>query len=501
MGSLRHVPVPSDPVITVGHEQDRSPTDAPRPLGKRSLATTGKRPMRPRRGAAEPMAIAAPRPLASTSWPRRRGGWVAWTSASSIVRPCCSLRRVRRGPAGRTVRGLALRALLLQGAAEHRRRVVAAGSSAPRQRRRVHRVRQPRPAGGGGRGRAGRPRPEAAHRGETIELAPAAQPRPRGRCPADAGSSARRPGPARGGTGLPRRGHALRRRGPAQSLYDRQGLLQPDQRLRGAGRRPPGGRVDRRHGPLAEGHPFAIFPGVCRVHRAWALQSRGQSTRAAEESVRASAELVGVSRVPAAAGFVELGGVRRRVGDLEGAEEAFREAEVLCGRRRRAWPCCAWPRDGWMRPTRSSSARWRRRPGSGWRGQAPAGAVHTAVACGDLWSPAWRPPSSTPSRPSSVGRRCRGRRPGVWSPEPRGRRRQRGVRHPATSARALAGPRRAVRGRDGAAAARSGPARRGRRGRRHRVVPRGRGDFEQLGAELDIQATRDLQRPRRHPPA
>ena len=39
-----------------------------------------------------------------------------------------------------------------------------------------------------------------------------------------------------------------------------------------------------------------------------------------------------MSRVHAAAGFVELGEVRRRVGDLEGAEEAFREAEALCGR-------------------------------------------------------------------------------------------------------------------------------------------------------------------------
>ena len=82
----------------------------------------------------------------------------------------------------------------------------------------------------------------------------------------------------------------------------------------------------------SEGHPFAVFPGVCRVHRAWALQSRGQWTRAEEESVRACAELVGVSRVHAAAGFVELGEVRRRVGDLDGAEEAFREAEALCGR-------------------------------------------------------------------------------------------------------------------------------------------------------------------------
>jgi DNA-binding CsgD family transcriptional regulator len=82
----------------------------------------------------------------------------------------------------------------------------------------------------------------------------------------------------------------------------------------------------------SERHPFALFPGVCRVHRAWALQCRGQWTRAEEESVRACAELAGISRVHAAASYVELGEVRRRVGDLDGAEEAFREAEALCGR-------------------------------------------------------------------------------------------------------------------------------------------------------------------------
>jgi ATP/maltotriose-dependent transcriptional regulator MalT len=82
----------------------------------------------------------------------------------------------------------------------------------------------------------------------------------------------------------------------------------------------------------SERHPFAVFPGLCRVHRAWALQCRGEWAQAEQEVVRACAELVGVSRAHAAAGFVEMGEVRRRVGDLEGAEDAFREAEALCGR-------------------------------------------------------------------------------------------------------------------------------------------------------------------------
>lgn len=82
----------------------------------------------------------------------------------------------------------------------------------------------------------------------------------------------------------------------------------------------------------SERHPFAVFPGLCRVHRAWALQCRGEWTRAEQEVIQACEELVGVSRVHAAVGFVELGEVRRRLGDLEGAEEAFREAEALSGR-------------------------------------------------------------------------------------------------------------------------------------------------------------------------
>jgi DNA-binding CsgD family transcriptional regulator len=82
----------------------------------------------------------------------------------------------------------------------------------------------------------------------------------------------------------------------------------------------------------AERHPFAVFPGLCRVHRAWTLQCRDDWAEAEEEAARACAELVGVSRTHAAAGFAELAEVRRRLGALEGAEEALREAEALCGR-------------------------------------------------------------------------------------------------------------------------------------------------------------------------
>lgn len=82
----------------------------------------------------------------------------------------------------------------------------------------------------------------------------------------------------------------------------------------------------------SERHPFAVFPGLCRVHRAWALQCQGEWTRAEAEVLQACEELVGVSRAHAAVGYVELGEVRRRLGDLDGAEESFREAEALSGR-------------------------------------------------------------------------------------------------------------------------------------------------------------------------
>ena len=144
----------------------------------------------------------------------------------------------------------------------------------------------------------------------------------------------------------------------------------------------------------SEGHPFALFPGVCRVHRAWALQSRGAvdpGRRGVRPGLRGAR---GISRVHAAAGFVELGEVRRRVGDLDGAEEAFREAEALCGRPQAGLALAAsGPGTGRRGQRDHRAARSRRRPGTGSaaRELLPA-RVQIAVACGDLdVSRAWRP--------------------------------------------------------------------------------------------------------------
>jgi DNA-binding CsgD family transcriptional regulator len=83
----------------------------------------------------------------------------------------------------------------------------------------------------------------------------------------------------------------------------------------------------------SEHHPLAMWPGICRVHRATVLQLRGDWEAAEREARRACDELDGFHRPIAAAGYVEVGEIRRRLGDLDGAEEAFAMAEELCGQR------------------------------------------------------------------------------------------------------------------------------------------------------------------------
>jgi DNA-binding NarL/FixJ family response regulator len=81
----------------------------------------------------------------------------------------------------------------------------------------------------------------------------------------------------------------------------------------------------------SENHPFAMWPGICRVHRASLLQQRGDWPAAEREARRACSELDGFHVPNVAAGYVEIGEIRRRLGDLAGAEEAFAKAEALCG--------------------------------------------------------------------------------------------------------------------------------------------------------------------------
>jgi class 3 adenylate cyclase len=72
------------------------------------------------------------------------------------------------------------------------------------------------------------------------------------------------------------------------------------------------------------------FPGVCRVQRAEIMRLRGEFSEAEDEARRAQTELTAFGRLPqAGAGSNEIGEIRLRLGDLDGAEEAFRTAHQL----------------------------------------------------------------------------------------------------------------------------------------------------------------------------
>jgi len=79
-------------------------------------------------------------------------------------------------------------------------------------------------------------------------------------------------------------------------------------------------------------HPFAIFPGICRVHRAVLLERRGALQDAEQEASRACIELLESHLGNAVTAYAEVGDIRRRLGEFERAEEAFARAEELSGR-------------------------------------------------------------------------------------------------------------------------------------------------------------------------
>src|SRR5204862_1347906 len=62
------------------------------------------------------------------------------------------------------------------------------------------------------------------------------------------------------------------------------------------------------------------YPGICRVQRAEIMLLRGELSEAEDEARRAMAELTAFGRLPqAGAGSYEIGEVRLRLGDLDGA--------------------------------------------------------------------------------------------------------------------------------------------------------------------------------------
>jgi ATP/maltotriose-dependent transcriptional regulator MalT len=75
--------------------------------------------------------------------------------------------------------------------------------------------------------------------------------------------------------------------------------------------------------------PGSPFPPICRVNRAELARLRGSWSEAEAEALRAIEELMTIDPAPAAAAFSQLGEIRRRAGDLAGAEAAFERAREL----------------------------------------------------------------------------------------------------------------------------------------------------------------------------
>lgn len=71
------------------------------------------------------------------------------------------------------------------------------------------------------------------------------------------------------------------------------------------------------------------FPGNCRVYRAEIMRLRGELAEARDEVLTAIDELRHFDLTTAACGLYELGEIRMRLGDPEGADIAFREAHEL----------------------------------------------------------------------------------------------------------------------------------------------------------------------------
>ncbi len=71
------------------------------------------------------------------------------------------------------------------------------------------------------------------------------------------------------------------------------------------------------------------FPGICRVHRAEIMDFRGSWADAEREAKRACEELTRYDLMVSGEAHYEIGEVRLRLGDMEGAREAFRQAHQL----------------------------------------------------------------------------------------------------------------------------------------------------------------------------
>ncbi|MGH2681573.1 MAG: LuxR C-terminal-related transcriptional regulator [Actinomycetota bacterium] len=75
--------------------------------------------------------------------------------------------------------------------------------------------------------------------------------------------------------------------------------------------------------------PESPFPGMCRVNRAEVARLQGDWSRAETEASRASEELKVFDPMAAAQALYETGEIRRRIGNVAGAEECFARAREI----------------------------------------------------------------------------------------------------------------------------------------------------------------------------
>ncbi|HSK17349.1 MAG TPA: adenylate/guanylate cyclase domain-containing protein [Gaiellaceae bacterium] len=80
---------------------------------------------------------------------------------------------------------------------------------------------------------------------------------------------------------------------------------------------------------FCEANALTAFPGMCRVNYAEVMKVKGRLTEAQELAGSAGEELRVWNPRVAGAAFYELGEVRLRLGELNQAEQAFREADEL----------------------------------------------------------------------------------------------------------------------------------------------------------------------------
>jgi class 3 adenylate cyclase len=90
-----------------------------------------------------------------------------------------------------------------------------------------------------------------------------------------------------------------------------------------------GGEWTQTAGRWCERESITGWPGVCRVHRAEFMRLRGAWVDAEREARRAGSEMEHWHPGTAAEAYYEVGEIRLRLGDLDGADSAFRHAHEL----------------------------------------------------------------------------------------------------------------------------------------------------------------------------